>query len=89
MVGFRMMSVLEPAVHCRGLRREPQIHRFDASQSHLYSWGMEVHFSPEVETRLQQLTVTNGTDAEGIDEGDRQLHARKPGPFPRRSMTRH
>jgi predicted transcriptional regulator len=27
---------------------------------------MEVHFSPEVETRLQQLAFTNGTDPEQL-----------------------
>jgi predicted transcriptional regulator len=26
--------------------------------------GMEVHFSPDVETRLQQVAVANGKDAE-------------------------
>jgi predicted transcriptional regulator len=28
--------------------------------------GMEVHFSPDVETRLQQVASTNGTDAEQL-----------------------
>ncbi len=27
---------------------------------------MEVHFSPEMETRLQQLAVANGKDAEQL-----------------------
>jgi predicted transcriptional regulator len=28
--------------------------------------GMEVHFSPDVETRLQQVASANGTDAEQL-----------------------
>ena len=28
--------------------------------------GMEVHFSPEIETRLQQVAVANGKDAEQL-----------------------
>jgi predicted transcriptional regulator len=31
-----------------------------------YLEGMEVHFSPEVETRLQQVASANGKDAEQL-----------------------
>jgi predicted transcriptional regulator len=31
-----------------------------------FSKGMEVHFSPEVETRLQQVASANGKDAEQL-----------------------
>jgi hypothetical protein len=31
-----------------------------------FSKGMEVHFSPEVETRLQQVVSANGKDAEQL-----------------------
>jgi predicted transcriptional regulator len=31
-----------------------------------YLEGMEVHFSPDVETRLQQVALANGKDAEQL-----------------------
>ena len=31
-----------------------------------YLGGMEVHFSPDVETRLQQVALANGKDAEQL-----------------------
>jgi len=31
-----------------------------------YLDGMEVHFSPDVETRLQQVALANGKDAEQL-----------------------
>ena len=31
-----------------------------------YSEGMEVHFSPDIETRLQQVALANGKDAEQL-----------------------
>jgi predicted transcriptional regulator len=31
-----------------------------------YVGGMEVHFSPDIETRLQQVALANGKDAEQL-----------------------
>ena len=40
--------------------------RVASSPVFLYLEHMEVHFSPEVETRLQQLAVANGKDVEQL-----------------------
>ncbi len=43
-------------------------HRFPVASFPVFAYleGMEVRFSPEVETRLQQVALTNGKDAEQL-----------------------
>ena len=47
----------------------------DTRSLDLYSWGMEVHFSPDKEARLQQFATRTGKDpAQLIEEAvDRLL----------------